>query len=167
MRCTPLSPTDDLAEAVPLLAELLSVPTGERYPTLNLSPQKRKEKTLKALVTQIEGLALRDQVLVVFEDVHWMDPITREAIEHIIDRASVLRILVIVTFRPEFAAPWIGRPAVTLLTVNRLAARQRADMVTRVVGGKSLPTEIAEEIIERTDGIPLFIEELTQRLGKL
>ena len=154
--------TNDLGEAVPLLAELLSIPTGERYPPLNLTPQKRKEKTLKALLAQVEGLAARQPVLMVFEDAHWIDPTTREALDLIIDRVSALRVLVIVTFRPEFTPPWVGRPQVTLLTLNRLPPRQRAHMIRGVIGGKALPKEIADQIIERTDGIPLFIEELTK-----
>lgn len=154
--------TNDLGEVVPLMAELLSIPTGERYPPLNLTPQKRKEKTLKALLGQVEGLAARDAVLMVFEDIHWVDPTTREALDLIVDRVSAVRVLVIVTFRPEFTATWIGRPHVTMLTLNRLPPRERADMITRVVGGKALPKEVADQIIERTDGIPLFIEELTK-----
>ena len=154
--------TNDLGEAVPLLAELLSIPTGERYPPLNLTPQKRKEKTLKALLAQVEGLAARQPVLMVFEDAHWMDPTSREALDLIIDRVSALRVLVIITFRPEFTPPWVGRSQVTLLTLNRLPPRQRAHMIKGVIGGKTLPKEIADQIIERTDGIPLFIEELTK-----
>ena len=98
----------------------------------------------------------------VFEDVHWIDPTTREALDLIIDRAAALRVLVVVTFRPEFTTPWIRRPQVTLHTLNRLAPRQRADMIKSVVGDRSLPKEIAHQLIERTDGIPLFIEELTK-----
>jgi predicted ATPase len=97
-----------------------------------------------------------------FEDVHWSDPTTRESIDLLIERVSSLRILVIITFRPEFSPPWVGRSQVTLLALNRLPARQRAEMITLVVGGKSLPKEIAEQIVDRTDGVPLFIEELTK-----
>jgi class 3 adenylate cyclase/tetratricopeptide (TPR) repeat protein len=154
--------TNDLSEAVPLLAELLSIPIGEGYPPLNLTPQKRKEKTLKALLTQVERLAAKQPVLMVFEDAHWIDPTSRESLDLIIDRVSALRVLVIVTFRPEFTPPWVGRPQVTLLTLNRLSPRQRAEMISGVVGGKTLPREIADQIIERTDGIPLFVEELTK-----
>ena len=102
--------TNDLSEAVPLLADLLSIPTGDRYPPLNLTPQKRKERTLHALVGQLEGLAARQPVLLVWEDVHWSDPTTRESLDLIIDRVSTLRVLMILTFRPEFTPPWIGRP---------------------------------------------------------
>ena len=154
--------TNGLSEAVPLLADLLSIPTGDRYPPLNLTPQKRKEKTLHAQLAQVEGLAARQPVLMVFEDVHWSDPTTRESLDLLIDRAPMLRALVILTFRPEFVAPWVGRPHVTLLSLSRLPPRQRAEMIRYVTGGKALPKEIANQIIDRTDGVPLFIEELTK-----
>jgi predicted ATPase/class 3 adenylate cyclase len=153
---------NDLDEAVPLLADLLSIPTGERYPPFNLTPQKQKEKTLKALLAQVEGLAARQPVLMVLEDMHWIDPTSHEALELIIDQIAALRVLLIITYRPEFAPPWVGRPQVTLLSLNRLPPRKCADMIRGVIGGKVLPKEIADRIIERTDGIPLFIEELTK-----
>ena len=154
--------TNDLSEVVPLLADLLSIPTGDRYPPLNLTPQKRKEKTLHAQLAQLEGLAARQPVLMVWEDVHWSDPTTRESLDLLIDRVPRLRVLMILTFRPEFTPPWIGRPHVTMLTLNRLPRRQGAEMIAYVTGGKALPKEIADQIIERTDGVPLFIEELTK-----
>ena len=154
--------TNDLHEAVPLFASLLSIPTGDRYPPLNLTPQKQREKTLHAQLAQVEGLAAQQPVLMAWEDVHWSDPTTRESLDLLIDRVSALRVLVIMTFRPEFAAPWIGRPHVTMLILNRLPQRQRAEMITQVTGGKVLPKEIADQIIDRTDGVPLFIEELTK-----
>ena len=154
--------TNDLSEAVPLLADLLSIPTGDRYPPLNLTPQKRKEKTLHAQLAQLEGLAARQPVLMVWEDVHWSDPTTRESLDLLIDRVPRLRVLVILTFRPEFTPPWIGRPHVTMLTLNRLPRRQGAEMIAYVTGGKALPKEIADQIVDRTDGVPLFIEELTK-----
>ena len=154
--------TNDLREVVPLMADLLSIPTGDRYPPLHLSPQKRKEKILQALLAQLEGLAARQPVLMVFEDIHWSDPTTRESLDLLIDRLPGLRVLVILTFRPEFAPPWIGRPQVTLISLNRLPPRQRAEMIAYVTGGKALPKEIADQIVDRTDGVPLFIEELTK-----
>jgi class 3 adenylate cyclase/predicted ATPase len=154
--------TNDLSEATPLLAALLSIPTNGRYPPLNLTPQKRKEKTLKALVAQVEGLAARNPVLMAVEDAHWIDPTSLELLDRTIDRVSTLPVLVIVTFRPEFAPPWMGRPHVTLLNLDRLPSRQRAEMIDRVTCGKRLPKEIADHIIDRTDGVPLFIEELTK-----
>jgi class 3 adenylate cyclase/tetratricopeptide (TPR) repeat protein len=154
--------TNDLSEAVPLLAELLSIPTGDRYPPLSLTPQKRKEKTLHTHLAQVEGLAAQQAVLMVFEDVHWSDPTTRELLDLLIDRVPTLGVLVIITFRPEFVPPWVGRPHVTMLNLNRLPPRQRAEMIMLVTGGKALPKEIADQIVDRTDGVPLFIEELTK-----
>jgi class 3 adenylate cyclase/tetratricopeptide (TPR) repeat protein len=154
--------TADLNEAVPTLADLLSIPTGHRYPSLNLTPEKRKEMTLHVACAQIKGLAARQPVLMVHEDVHWSDPTTRELLDLLIDRVPTLPILVIITFRLEFTPPWVDRSHVTLLSLNRLPLRQRAEMITHVTGGKSLPKEIASQIIDRTDGIPLFIEELTK-----
>jgi class 3 adenylate cyclase len=154
--------TNDLGEATPLLAALLSIPTGERYPPLNLSPQKQKEMTLRALVAQVEGLAARTPVLMLFEDAQWSDPTSLELYDLIIDRVPALRALLIITFRPEFTPPWTGRPHVTLRALNRLALRQRAEMIAGVTGGKALPSELADQIAERTDGVPLFVEELTK-----
>ena len=112
--------TNDVSAVAPLLADLLAVPTGERYPALNLTPQKRKEKTLAALTAQVEGLSAREPVLMVYEDLHWSDPTTRESLDLLVDRLPGRRILAIITFRPEFSPPWIGRPNVTMLTLNRL-----------------------------------------------
>ncbi|OAF19989.1 adenylate/guanylate cyclase domain-containing protein [Bradyrhizobium neotropicale] len=152
----------DLSEAVPLIADLLSVPIGKSYPPLSLTPQKRKEKTLGVLLAQLEGLAARRPVLMVFEDVHWIDPTSLDLLDRIVDRVATLRVLLIITFRPEFAPAWIGRSHVTLISLSRLQHRQRAEMIMRVTGGKALPQEIVEGIIDRTDGIPLFIEEMTK-----
>jgi len=152
----------DVGEVAPLIAALLSIPTGGRYPPLNFSPQKQKEKTLHALVGQIEGLAARGPVLMVIEDVHWSDPTSLELWDLIIDRVPTLSVLLIVTFRPEFTPPWVGRPQVTLLSLNRLSPRQRAEMIVCVTGGKALPQEIADQIVDRTDGVPLFVEEMTK-----
>ena len=154
--------TNDLGEAVPLLADLLSVPTCGRYPALDLTPQKRKEKTLRALVGQVEGLAVGQPTLLVVEDAHWADPTSRELFDLIVERAPSLPLLAIVTFRPEFAPPWVGRPQVTLISLSRLPHRLRAEMIMHVTGGKALPKEIADQITDRTDGVPLFIEELTK-----
>ena len=152
----------ELSEAVPLLADLLSIPTGELYPLPNLTPQKRKEKTLQVQVAQAEGLAARQPLLMLWEDIHWSDPTTLESLDLLIDRAATMRVLMILTFRPEFTPPWVGRPHVTLLSLNRLPPRHRVEMIAHVTGGKTLPTEIADQIIDRTDGVPLFIEELTK-----
>jgi class 3 adenylate cyclase/predicted ATPase len=154
--------TDDLSQPTPLIADLLSIPTGERYKPLNLPPQERKEKTLSALLAQVEGIAARQALVLVFEDVHWSDPTSRELLDMTVDRVTSLPMLLIITFRPEFTAPWIGRPHVTMLTLNRLPARQRAEMIAHMSGGTTLPKEILDQIVDRTDGVPLFIEELTK-----
>jgi class 3 adenylate cyclase len=130
---------NDLGEAAPLLADLLSIPTGDRYPALDLTPQRRKEKALRALVAQVEGLAARQPVLLVVEDAHWADPTSLELIDLIVERASPLPLLAIVTFRPEFVPPWVGRPQVTLISLNRLPRRLRAEMIAHLTGGKVLP----------------------------
>jgi class 3 adenylate cyclase/tetratricopeptide (TPR) repeat protein len=154
--------TNDLGETAPLLAALLSLPAGERYPPLNLTPQKQKEKTLQALLAQLEGLAAQQPVLLLFEDAHWSDPTSLELLDLIIDRVAAVPIMLLITFRPEFAPPWTGRPDVTSVSLSRLARRQRAEMIAGVTGGKALPREIVEQIIDRTDGVPLFVEELTK-----
>jgi tetratricopeptide (TPR) repeat protein len=154
--------TDQLGEAAPLLAALLSLPTGARYAPLALTPQKQKKKTLRTLVAQVEGLAARQPVLMLFEDAQWSDPTSLELLDLIIDRVPTLPVLLIVTSRPEFTPPWIGRPIVSLISLNRLAPRQRAEMIAGVTGGKALPQEITDQIIDRTDGVPLFVEELTK-----
>jgi predicted ATPase len=141
---------------------LLSIPTADRYPPLNLTSQKRKKKILDAQMAQIEGLSVRQPVLILFEDAHWSDPTTLESLDLMIDRVSTLRVFAIITFRPEFAPPWVGRPHVTMLNLNRLPPRQRAEMILHVTRGKVLPKEISDQIIDRTDGVPLFIEELTK-----
>ena len=98
----------------------------------------------------------------VYEDMHWSDPTTRESLDLLIDRVPTLRVLAIITFRPEFAPPWVGHPHVTMLNLNRLSPRRRAEMIMQVTSGKALPREIADQIVDRTDGVPLFIEELTK-----
>jgi class 3 adenylate cyclase/tetratricopeptide (TPR) repeat protein len=154
--------TTNLAAAVPIAANMLSVATGDRYPALELTPQKHKEKALRTILEQIEGLAARRPVVILYEDIHWSDPMTRELLDMLVDRAAALRALLIFTFRPEFLPPWIDRPQVTLLSLNRLAPRHRAEMIRNVARGKTLPEEIASQITDRTDGVPLFIEEFTK-----
>jgi DNA-binding winged helix-turn-helix (wHTH) protein/tetratricopeptide (TPR) repeat protein len=156
--------THDPGEAAPLLAALLSVPAGERYAPLGLTPQKQKEKTLRTLVVQVEELAARQPVLLLFEDAQWSDPTSLELLDLIVDRAPALPLLLIATCRPDFAPPWTGRPHVSLLRLERLAPRQRGQMIAGVTGGKALPRELAEHIARRTDGVPLFVEELTRAM---
>jgi hypothetical protein len=128
---------------------------------LPVIPQRR-QKTLAALGVQLETLARSSPVLEIFEDVHWGDPTSLEAFGRTVDRIASLRVLLIVTFRPEFEPPWIGQPHVTALTINRLAERDIGAMIDRVIGNKLLPANVRKDIIERTDGIPLFVEEMTK-----
>jgi class 3 adenylate cyclase/tetratricopeptide (TPR) repeat protein len=145
-----------------LFAEMLSIPNDGRYPTLELTPQQRRQKTLEALTTQMETFSRSKPVLMIFEDVHWIDPTSLEMLGRTVDRIRNLRVLLIVTFRPDFDPPWLGRPHVTALTINRLGEREIAVMVERVIGNKLLPAGVLQDIIERTDGVPLFIEEITK-----
>jgi predicted ATPase len=154
--------TNDVSEVAPLFAELLSIPLGDRYPPLNLTPQRRKQKMLRAKIAQIEGLAARRPVLMVTEDVQWIDPSSLELLEMNIERLPTLPVFLIITFRPDFTPPWVGQSHVTLLSLNRLTPGQRAEMITQVIRGKVLPKQITEQIIDRTDGVPLFVEELTK-----
>ena len=145
-----------------LFAEMLSLPNDGRYPALELTPQQRRQRTLEALVLQAVTLSRQNPVLMIFEDAQWADPTSLELFSHIVDRIPTLRALLIMTYRPEFQPPWLGRPNVTALTINRLAAREAGSMIDRIVGDKPLPSGIRKDIIERTDGIPLFIEEMTK-----
>ena len=145
-----------------LLSELLSLSNDGRYPSLELPPQQRRERTLNALTEQLVGMASQRPVLMVFEDVHWIDPTSLETLNRAVDRVKALPVLLLVTFRPEFNAPWAGQSRVTSLTLTRLGERDIASMIDRVVGNKVLPPDIWQDIIERTDGIPLFIEEMTK-----
>jgi predicted ATPase len=138
------------------------LPTSERHPLPNLSPQRKKERTLEALIRQLEGLARQQPTVMVFEDAHWIDPTSRELLDLTIERVGNLPVLLIVTFRPEFQPPWIGQPQVTLLALNRLDRRDRTVLVEQIAGGKALPDEVIDQIVERTDGVPLFVEELTK-----
>jgi predicted ATPase/class 3 adenylate cyclase len=154
--------TGQLDEAVPLLAALLGIPTGDRYPALRLSPQRQKQRTLEALIEQLAGLARDRPVLELYEDVHWVDPSTLELLDLLVERVRALPVLAVLTYRSEFSPPWLGRAHVTSLPLNRLGRRQGAAMVERVTGGKALPNEILDQIVARTDGVPLFVEELTK-----
>ena len=145
-----------------LLAEMLSLPNDGRYPTPELTAQQRRQKTLEALTAQMEALSQSDPVLMIFEDTHWIDPTSLEALNRAIERIRTLGVLLIITYRPEFEPPWIGQPHVTALTINRLGEREIASMIDRVTGNKPLPANIRQDIIERTDGIPLFVEEMTK-----
>ena len=145
-----------------LLSEMLALPNDGRYPALELTPQQRRQKTLEALVLQVAALAHQNPVLMIFEDAHWADPTSLELFGGIVDKIPSLRVLLIVTYRPEFDPPWIGRPYVTSLNLNRLAEREVGAMIDGVIGNKLLSANVRQDIIERTDGIPLFVEEMTK-----
>jgi predicted ATPase len=153
----PASPEDGA-----LLAELLSLPTEGRLPSLQLTPQRKKEKTFAALLRQLEALARQRPVLMLFEDVHWIDPSSRELLDLLVERVARLPVLLLVTFRTEFLPPWTGQAHVTVLVLNRLDRREGAVLVQRVAGAEALPGDVVTEIVERTDGVPLFVEELTK-----
>jgi class 3 adenylate cyclase/predicted ATPase len=153
-----LPPDEDLA----LVADLLSLPASERHPLPNLSPQRKKERTLEALIRQLEGLARQQPVVMIFEDAHWIDPTSRELLDLTVERVGSQPVLLIVTFRPEFQPRWIGQPQLTMLALNRLARHDRTALVAQIAGGKALPDEVVAQIADRTDGVPLFVEELTK-----
>ena len=157
-----LAQSSTSARDAALVAEMLSLPNDGRYPVLELAPQQRRQQTLEALVLQVATLSRQNPVLMVFEDVQWTDPTTLELFGLIVERIPTLHVLLIMTFRPEFEPPWTGRPYVTALTINRLGQREVSAMIDRVVGNKSLVERVREDIIERTDGIPLFVEEITK-----
>jgi class 3 adenylate cyclase/predicted ATPase len=149
-------------ENVALFAEMLSLPNNGRYPGLELTPQQRRQRTLQALTSRMQALVRHKPVLMIFEDAHWIDPTSLELLGQVIIQIPPLRVLLLVTFRPEFEAPWIGRPHVTTLTINRLAEREVGAMIDRIVGNKVLPASLRRDMVERTDGIPLFVEEMTK-----
>src|SRR5713226_5115374 len=157
-----LAQTSTSTQDAALFAEMLSLPNDGRYPALELTPQQRRQKTLEALISQLEALTRWNPVLMIFEDAHWTDPTSLEVFGRVVDGIAILPVLLIVTFRPEFDPPWIGQPHVTALTINRLTQRDVDAMIDRVVGNKQLPASIRREIVERTDGIPLFVEEMTK-----
>jgi len=157
-----LAQTSTSIQDATLIAEMLSLQNDGRYPTLELTPQQRRQKTLEALTTQIEILSRQNPVLMIFEDAHWADPTSFEAFGRLADRIRTHRVLLLVTFRPEFDAPWVGLPYVTALTINRLAEHEVGGMIDRIVGNRPLSASLRQDIVERTDGIPLFVEEMTK-----
>ncbi|MBV9976874.1 MAG: AAA family ATPase [Hyphomicrobiales bacterium] len=153
---------ENVEESAPLLADLLAIPSAGRYRPLDLNPLQKKERIFQTLLDQLAGLASRQPVLALYEDVHWIDPTTRELLGRVVDRVQRLRVLAVITFRPEFAPPWTGHGHVTTLSLSRLGRRQGTAVVGRVTGGKRLPDEVLEQILAKTDGVPLFVEELTK-----
>jgi class 3 adenylate cyclase/predicted ATPase len=149
-------------ETIALFASLLSIPLSAHYPPLTLTPQRQKQKTLEALLAWLLQEAERQPVLVVVEDLHWVDPSTLEFLSLLIDQVPTTRLLLLLTFRPDFSPPWAMLSQMTQLTLSRLARRQVEVMVEKVTGGKTLPAEVVQQLVTKTDGVPLFVEELTK-----
>jgi len=154
----------DIALVAPLFAALLSISAAERYPPLQLTPEAQREKTLTAVIDWIGDMAARQPLLLLVEDAHWSDPTTLELLGLILERLPQLPALLVLTFRPEFMPPWNSEAHISGLTLNRLSHDQMIAMVNRVSGGKRLPDEVLEQIAAKTDGVPLFIEELTKTI---
>jgi len=152
------------AEAdIALIAELLSLDGGGRYPPLDVSPQRKRDLTSEALLRQLKHLARQQPVLLLFEDLHWIDPTSHGLLDRIIEDVEGLPVLLIATFRPEFQPPWMGQSQVTVMALNRLDRNEIAALVGQLVGNKApLPRDVIDDIIDRTDGVPLFVEELTK-----
>ena len=156
-------PRDETSlEDASLLAEMLSLPNDGRYPDLNLTAQQRRERTLNALTAQLMSLIRRHPVLMILEDAHWIDPSTLEMLGRTVKRIEGLRVLFVVTFRPEFEPTWIGQSHVTTVTINRLIGREINTMIDNLSGEQLIPTNIRHDIIQRSDGVPLFVEEVTR-----
>src|SRR5262249_36904025 len=147
---------------LPLFASLLSLPLGSRYAPLNVSPEQQKQRTLQAILTILLRRAVQQPLLFVVEDLHWVDPTTLELLSLLVDQGPTARILVLLTFRPDFSPPWTGRSHLTQVTLPRLTRRQAMEMTERVTHGKALPSEMVEQVVAKTDGVPLFVEELTK-----
>jgi hypothetical protein len=157
-----LTPTSSPIADVTHLAELLHIPAGDLYAKSQLNPQRKKEETFEALLRQLVALTQHEPALMIYEDVHWIDPSSRELLDRVVDRVATLPMLLLITFRPEFQPPWSGLSHVTMLALNRLSRRQGAMLVQQVAGNKPLPADTVQEIVTRTDGVPLFVEELTK-----
>ena len=148
---------------ISLIAEMLLLSGGERFAPLDLSPQRKKERTLAALLRQLQALARRQPVLMIFEDLHWIDPTSREVLDLTVEKITELPVLLVATYRPEFQPPWVGQSQVTVIALNRLGRNEGATLVHRLAGNLgALPPDVVDEIVERTDGVPLFVEELTK-----
>ena len=151
-----------LAETVSLFAALLSLPLPADYAPLTFSPEQQKQKTLQAFLAIFLHIAAQQPVLFVIEDLHWVDPSTLELLGLLVDQGPTARILALFTCRPDFSAPWTGRAHLTQVTLNRLPRRQAVELTGRVARGKALPAKVVEQVVAKTDGVPLFVEELTK-----
>ena len=154
----------NLPQELALIAELLAVPLDGRYPAVEVGPQQKREMTLAALLDQLDGLAAQRPVLILFEDAHWIDPTSFDLLDQTVARAADLPVLLVITCRPDLQPAWVGQPHVTMLPLSRLGRRDSAGIIGGVTKGKALPNEVVAQILERTDGVPLFIEELTSTL---
>ncbi|NOT53980.1 MAG: AAA family ATPase, partial [Deltaproteobacteria bacterium] len=150
----------DLEQTLPLLASLLSLPPT-RFPLPALTPQKQKEKTAQAILAWVLRITARRPVLLVWEDLHWADPSTLALLDLFVEQAATTSVFVVLTFRPEFGPSWTGRSHVTSLMLSRLGRAHVEAMVAQMIGGKTLPPEVQQQILAKTDGVPLFVEELT------
>ncbi len=158
-----LTPETGIAAAdVGLFVELLGLAEAAAAEPADMDPQRKRRRILNALLDQLAGLAQRGPVLILFEDVHWADPTSLELLTLTVERLQSLPILLVITFRHDFQPPWAGQSHVTMVTLNRLSARERATLVGHITGGKALPAELLDQIVDRTDGVPLFVEELTK-----
>jgi predicted ATPase len=144
------------------LGILLFLPLGADYASLALSPEQQKQKTLRALLTTLLQIAVQQAVLFVMEDLHWVDPTTVECLSLLVDQGPTAGVLALFTCRPDFTPPWTGRAHLTQVTLPRLPQRQAAEMIGGVAHGKALPAEVVAQVVARTDGVPLFVEELTK-----
>jgi len=149
-------------DTAPLFAALLSIPLGDRYPKLALNPAQQRRRTLAALLDQFENLARQKPILLLFEDAQWADATSLELLDLTVERVRQLPVLALFTLRPEFEPPWVGLPNVGTLTLGRLDRDDVESMVTQVTHGRALPTEVMNQIVAKTDGNPLFVEELTK-----
>ena len=149
-------------DTAPLFATLLSIPLGDRYPRLALNPAQQRRRTLAALLDHFENLARQKPILLLFEDAHWADATSLELLDLTVERVRQLPVLALFTLRPEFEPPWVGLPNVGTLTLGRLDRNDVESMVTQVTQGRALPTEVMNQIVAKTDGNPLFVEELTK-----
>ena len=157
-----LAQTSTSMEDAALIADMLSLPNDGRYPARELSSEQRRQRTLEALVSQIIALTRRNPVLMVFEDAQWVDPTSLESLRAAVEQIRTLRALLLLTFRPEFEAPWIGQAHVTALTIKRLTDREIESIINDLTGNKPLQAGVRQNIIERADGIPLYAEEMTK-----
>ena len=146
----------------PFLASLLAIPTGQRYPALDMAPSELRERTIDALIAMTIGTAKLIPLLMIVEDAHWMDPTSLDLTSRMVEQMDDLPILMVTTFRPEFTPPWVGRGNAALVPLNRLERDQAVTLIERMTAGKTLPAEVRDQIVAKTDGVPLFMEELTK-----